>query len=1713
MKMKKLLSLFIMLVLCVGCFAACGEDDSPSNETQKRPDYGSATVFVPGDVVQIVFDNNFDQEGAETIKSALDPILNTVGDGGAYVTTRYAENSDLEIIVGLYDETRPATVKARQLLEKLDKETYFLSRYVVYAENNCIAIAYDENEYTSLQSGAMVAKDFAKKYIEGKEYIALGKGIIASGEIDLISVQEELDAAYLEECWANLEKASSPELVAAMKTYYSMCGDGIVDWAANLYDPGVGGYYASSSGRDGAQFGPDVQNTVQMIRFIVNTGMVDNVAPTGNWREFLPELMQYKLVYWAKSLQDPNGYFYHPHWSRATVDAHLSRRGRDLGWATSILSELGSAPQYKAANGNAGDGISAEEYWESLGLDIDPPYTYDKCPTEDSIKSAFTTPLGSASAAVAVSKVVLTASEDASTAYLRDYTKFLDYMLDKIVPGMHTNPYSFGNEVGETYKQILTAGRELEAAQGKFTYTPDMPSRYEPYDGMNLVEITVAALNSCINPVTGLWGDLTASSTGTEFRYTNGFMKAMAAYEGFGVCYPTEYMVKAADALMEGLMGDEPSTGNICEVYNVWCSIVRLKSNVNRLSSTEPLLDDSGNPVIDEETGKPVLLKTYILGKIADIFAEKGPYAVENSYNKIVAYQKYDGGFAHNVSRGTTTHQDHPVSLDMNQSDVDATSIAVSGNVNQMFSALGLSRYEVPRYTESDWMRYLTILFEMGPVIKYSYDGKVVDPVYTFDTDPAGVFTVTGTNEIVTEKTSAGDNNVLKITKTSTDVGNSVAFGANTKDVNANVTVFEADVKYANLTNLSETQITLVNSSYDGLAYSPILILLTFEGKADGSKIFYSDYTNGAGNQQKLDTGAVVGSWFKIRVEYYEGTMSTFCYKTYINDKLIYTSKNVYSTKIHSGSYALPTADQINKVSYAMNMRFMGEFYFDNLSLTQTVVEDIPNIDGGGTGGGTTGGGSSDIPVPGDWVAGPVVTFDGMPPTTVLDVVSKDVSNIYSIVASESENKMIHIEKLSNESFASGVTFNQQTTVKGDVIEKAVFSADILLDNLTSVADVQLIGKATKGSGNNDSPFLILLTPEKTAEGSKLYYRDYNNGGATGTKLDSGAVVGEWFRLRLEYTASGNDGFGKPSEVEVKTYVNDVLIHTSTARYGKNLSVNGGDKSIPTVADLYCVSLSFNRMFLGDLYIDNLLLHKTAGDFVIPEVDSEYGKVTEPDPTPDPEPDPEPDPTPDPEPDPEPMPEVSKVLTFAEMPATNEMQVVNSYESSTSSIVTLDSGNKVLSIAKTHDGSFSCAYVLRAYPLIKEENAALATFTADVKLSSLTSLSQIQLTLASKSGTGSKQSPFMILLSPTSTADGSVIKYSDQSGSKNFETEAVVGEWFRVTIEYKVTETDAEGVPTAVEVKTYINGKLVDTSSYIYGADLAANGGTKAIPKISDISFLSFSVNSKLAGEVMVDNFGFALTESTFEMPEVDSEVNENGADEPVPEEPKSDVVTFDEADALSIIKVASPGITAEGIVGTNEWDVITVDGEKVLRVKKSATGHDASGTLLNYTCGVSATKSLAKLAENGNVVIFEADFKFVSIESLDHIQIIFNSNGTTPILGLLKAASVEEGSVINNESKGTAKSETSAKVGERFHIRVEYRVTASDASGNATAIEVKYFIGDDEAIVTTEAYNGNLMSLEAIKSCSLAVNRQFKGEFYIDNMSFRLEYEEPAAV
>jgi hypothetical protein len=428
-----------------------------------------------------------------------------------------------------------------------------------------------------------------------------------------------------------------------------------------------------------------------MLRFLDGSGLMRGVG--GSWKKGLPDWMKHQMVYYAKSIQDENGFFYYANWAKETADEMISRRARDIGWCTGLIKELGELPMYDAPNGTPGGGSSPDEYWASLGTELDPP---------EGAKALYEKKLRDMAATPAAALEAAAERAAASTAYLKSHTAFVDYLDTRLIPGMKQNPYFFGNEVGETYQQVRT----MTAKLGAYEYKETDGERYKVFDGMSLSDILIHELDEAINPETALWGDLRPEKPiGNEFLYTNGFMKGMAAYNGLGYPYPEKYLLRVANTLMDGLLGDEPSEYNICNVYNVWVAVCRLVENLQYVKCEKA--------------------KKEVRAALRSVLIAKAPEAILNSYKKQSGYKKPDGGFGHSYYTGTPDHQGLPISTRENAGDVDATCICSNGMVRVMFEALGLTR--VPILMHSDYMRYINILENLRPVTKIKFLNPLID--------------------------------------------------------------------------------------------------------------------------------------------------------------------------------------------------------------------------------------------------------------------------------------------------------------------------------------------------------------------------------------------------------------------------------------------------------------------------------------------------------------------------------------------------------------------------------------------------------------------------------------------------------------------------------------------------------------------------------------------------------------------------------------------------------------------------------------------------------------------------------------------------------------------------------------------------------------------------------------------------------------------------
>jgi len=139
-----------------------------------------------------------------------------------------------------------------------------------------------------------------------------------------------------------------PRLAEAVEGITSLVGKDTLRWYARLWDPVAGALYYSNSGRDYEGFGPDLESTKQMISVFMDFSTVNHPA---GFIGTMPEDIKEKMISFVDSCLDEDGYFYHPQWGKNIIP---SRQGRDLGWATGILRDLGDMPLYDTKNGHKG---------------------------------------------------------------------------------------------------------------------------------------------------------------------------------------------------------------------------------------------------------------------------------------------------------------------------------------------------------------------------------------------------------------------------------------------------------------------------------------------------------------------------------------------------------------------------------------------------------------------------------------------------------------------------------------------------------------------------------------------------------------------------------------------------------------------------------------------------------------------------------------------------------------------------------------------------------------------------------------------------------------------------------------------------------------------------------------------------------------------------------------------------------------------------------------------------------------------------------------------------------------------------------------------------------------------------------------------------------------------------------------------------------------
>ncbi len=523
MKARFLLLLALVASLCL-TLASCLISPPPNGDNTNLAPENDNFVWQDGSVLTVIAGTSYDRERTNDLFSSVAALQTAI----VYTATTEAEEEGHELVVGKCDRSISRLAYTELAKIEVGEHEY---PYLIYSDGKSVCIAYnDVDGYISYAADAAVAC-FKENCL--KTTLTLAPGVVYSGKVNAMELAIAEDAALKDERWKALEEYLSDnngtEIVAALKELFSLYDPEMIVWLAELYDPAIGGFYYSKSGLRTEGYLPDAESTAQTLRILQDSGAM--IKHGNNYARALPIEMREQMIDFIYNLQDPNGYFYHPQWSKDLVNAKTSRRSRDLGHCTGILNKFGVKPKYTPANQTA---------------------------TEDMAYIApLTTPLGN-SPVIAVSKVIAAeeASGEAYSPFLENIDTFKTWLSKQNIA---TGSYGIGNNLTSIYGDI----KNRDLALGTFNV----------HDSENsLIGYLIFWLNENQNPENGLW------HAESDYYGVNGLMKISGVYSKSAVPMPNS--AKAVESAIAAMTTDEVSTGITC-IYNTWYAVNRVLNIMN----------------------------------------------------------------------------------------------------------------------------------------------------------------------------------------------------------------------------------------------------------------------------------------------------------------------------------------------------------------------------------------------------------------------------------------------------------------------------------------------------------------------------------------------------------------------------------------------------------------------------------------------------------------------------------------------------------------------------------------------------------------------------------------------------------------------------------------------------------------------------------------------------------------------------------------------------------------------------------------------------------------------------------------------------------------------------------------------------------------------------------------------------------------------------
>ncbi len=542
-RISKTIWLLLAIISLAFGLVSCKKPDNGKEEPPAVVD--DDVIYSPYIDTTIVLGEGIDSRDVNSLRTTYYKKV------GKEISVSSAESTPLshEIIVGKTD--RELSKKAYNYLTRF-KDDNKDAGYVIYSDGKSVAIAFDNASYGENIAFIEAIEEFVSEYMQTAS-LKFDAGAVCHDFFDSIDRQEARDEEISKRLWdlklsqitakvdGNEELATSifDELQSLQYIYNDKYS--IVEWIANLYDPEIGGFYYSNSARNNQGYLPDLQSTSQAL------GIVESILTGygGTLTDYFGEEIAEKFVSFAKNMQDPNGYFYHPQWSKGLTDNNLERRTIDVLAALNIMELFGATPTYDTYNGVKGEGA------------VTPA-------------SRLTLPLADNGVA-SVSKVVSTSdSEIYIPPHLRSQSAFSTYLNGLDIRG---NTSAVCNTLLSEMPLYKAVDKMLEENGEKY----------------RLSELICNYLNQNQNDNTGLW----SSSNKVTFEEIEEISDVIKVYDALGECalgYGSIF------ATINNYLNFEEEPTDISYISGAWTSLAAVVNNITTYG--DKIIEDEINDAL-----------------------------------------------------------------------------------------------------------------------------------------------------------------------------------------------------------------------------------------------------------------------------------------------------------------------------------------------------------------------------------------------------------------------------------------------------------------------------------------------------------------------------------------------------------------------------------------------------------------------------------------------------------------------------------------------------------------------------------------------------------------------------------------------------------------------------------------------------------------------------------------------------------------------------------------------------------------------------------------------------------------------------------------------------------------------------------------------------------------------------------------------------------